>query len=73
VRSLSSTICRSSPIFLNQVESFFDGAGDDGAVADLDDRAVEQTGVRGDRREDLRFGRIFGQAEFLELGLFGPQ
>ena len=40
----------------NQFEGFFGGAGDDGPIADLDDRAVEQTGVRDDRGEDLRFG-----------------
>jgi len=35
-----------SLIFPNQVEGFFGGAGDNGPVADLDDRAVEQTRVR---------------------------
>ena len=57
----------------DQVEGFFGGAGDDGAVTYLDDRAVEQTGIRDDRGEDLRFRRIFAQAEFLELRLFGSQ
>ena len=62
-----------SLIFPNQVESFFGGAGDHGSVADLDDRAVEQTGVSDDSGEDLRLGRIFVQAEFLELRFLGPQ
>ena len=57
----------------DQVEGFFGGAGDDGAVTYLDDRAVEQTGIRDDRGEDLRFRRIFAQAEFLELRLFSSQ
>ncbi len=40
------------------------------SVADFDDRAIEQSGVGDDRRDDLVVRRVFGQAEFLELRLF---
>jgi hypothetical protein len=54
----------------DEFEGTVNGAGDYSSVADLHDRAVEQTGVGDDRRDDLVVRRVFGQAEFLELRLF---
>ena len=51
----------------DQFERFFDRAGDDGPVADLDDRSVEQARVRDDRREDLFFGRRSIKIQFFEF------
>jgi hypothetical protein len=41
---------------VDEVEGPVDRPSDDGAVADLDDRAVEQPGIIDDGRDDLVFG-----------------
>ena len=61
--SLDELIC-------NKIECFFSGTGDNGLIADLDDGAVEQIGVCGNRGDNVVLRRLLTEAEGLELRFF---
>ena len=59
--------------FADQFEGLLRRPGDHGSVADLHDGPIKQSGIGDDGGDDVRFGRLRGETEFLELRFLGSQ